>query len=236
MSCPFSPRRLALCGALCLAPVATTACSESSTSPQYDPEIPTTWAPAIDNAFLPWTPGRSYTYGGAEDVTIEVLATVKVISGVTAVEVRDRVFESGTLVEDTYDWYAQDGDGNVWYLGEDTKEYENGVVVSTEGSWEWGQGGALPGIAMWADPAANVGTAYRQEYRRGVAEDWGRVIATGISVTVAAGSYNGCIRTLDTSGLDRMLREHKTYCPGIGLVLETQEDGSEPVELLSVTP
>lgn len=215
---------------------AVAACETSTTEPQYDPDIPTSWAPAVTNSFLPWTPGRTYTYGGAEDVTIEVLATTKVISGVTAVEVRDRVYESGELVEDTYDWYAQDGDGNVWYLGEDTKEYEDGVVVSTEGSWEWGQDGALPGIVMWADPAAHEGESYRQEYRKDVAEDWGLVIATDVSVTVPAGSYTGCVRTLDTSGLDRFAREHKTYCPGVGLVLETQEDGSDPVELLSVTP
>ena len=139
------------------------------------------------------------------------------------------------LVEKTYDWYAQDIDGNVWYLGEDTKEYENGVVVSTEGSWEWGVDGALPGIAMWADPSAHMNESYRQEYLKGVAEDFGKVIATDVSVTVPFGSYTGCVRTLDTSGLDFTAREHKTYCPTVGLVLETNADGSEAVELTDLT-
>ncbi len=211
------------------------ACSDATTTPAYDPDIPTQWAAAVTNAFLPWTPGMTYTYGGAEDVTIEVLVSSRIIQGVTATEVRDRVYVGAELIEDTYDWYAQDLDGNVWYLGEDTKEYENGVVTSTEGSWEWGKQHALPGIAMWANPAAHLDEAYRQEYLRGVAEDFGKVIATGLSVTVAFGSYTSCVRTLDSSGLDPALREHKTYCPQVGLVLETEEDGSGAVELTDVT-
>ncbi|HEX5004296.1 MAG TPA: hypothetical protein VFV65_03225 [Gemmatimonadales bacterium] len=207
---------------------------DNSTAPQYDPVIPTQWAAAVTNDFLPWAPGTVYTYGGAEDITVEVLVSTRTIMGVTATEVRDQVFEGGVLVEDTYDWYAQDIDGNVWYLGEDTKEYENGQVTSTEGSWEWGNQGALPGIVMWADPSAHLNERYRQEYLRGVAEDVGKVIATGVSVTVPFGTYTGCIRTLDTSALELTLREHKTYCPGVGLVLETEEDGSAPVELTNL--
>jgi len=45
------------------------------------------------------------------------------------------------LVEETYDRYAQDKDGNVWYL-EDSKKIEDGEVVSTAGSWEAGVDGA----------------------------------------------------------------------------------------------
>ena len=40
--------------------------------------------------------------------------------------------------------------GNVWYLGEDSKEILNGQVLNTEGSWEWGKDGALPGKFMWS--------------------------------------------------------------------------------------
>ena len=211
--------------------LAAPGCDDSSSGPTYDPDIPTEWATGVANTFLPWIPGTAFTYEGAEDVTVEVQTATRMVNGVVAIEVRDRVFEAGELVEDTFDWYAQDLEGNVWYLGEDTKEYENGVVVSTEGSWEWGTDGALPGIVMWADPAAHLGETYRQEFLEGEAEDFGKVIATGISVTVPFGSYTGCVRTLDTSGLDPLAREHKTYCPDVGLVLETQEDGSEAVEL-----
>ena len=102
---------------------------------------------------------------------------VSTISGVTATVVHDQVFLDGELTEDTFDWYAQDADGNVWYLGEDSREIENGQVVSTEGSWEWGVDGALPGIIMWADPADHMNEEYRQEYLKGVAEDLAKVVA-----------------------------------------------------------
>jgi hypothetical protein len=64
------------------------------------------------------------------------------ILGIPVVVVLDRVFLAGVLKEKTFDWYAQDEDGNVWYFGEDTKEFENGKVVSTAGSFEAGKNGA----------------------------------------------------------------------------------------------
>jgi hypothetical protein len=154
-----------------------------------------------------------------------VLPNPRVVNGVSATEVWDRVYLDGELIEETYDWYAQDVDGNVWYLGEDTKEYENGVVKSTKGSWEWGVGGALPGIIMWADPSAYLNEAYRQEFKEGVAEDWGKVIALNEAVTVPAGSFTGCVKTEDWNALESG-REHKYYCSGYGVVLEVGKKGT----------
>jgi hypothetical protein len=141
------------------------------------------------------------------------------------------VFLNGTLIEDTQDWFAQDAAGNVWYLGEDTKEYENGRVVSTEGSWEWGKDGALPGVIMWADPAAHIGEAYRQEFYRGKAEDWGKVLAVSQTVSVPFGNFSGCIRTEDWNGLESGTHEQKYYCPQIGFVLEVH--GNQREELIT---
>ncbi len=204
-----------------------------TTRESYQPELPAAWADAVTNPYLPFVPGTTWQYGGAETVTVEVLAEPRIVHGVSATVVRDRVYEHGVLVEDTYDWYAQDADGNVWYLGEDTREFDNGRVVSTEGSWEWGQDGALPGVVMWADPAAHLDERYRQEYRRGVAEDLGKVIATGVAVTVAAGRYTDCVRTEDTSAIEPGALEVKTYCSGVGNVLETSSTGGNRVELRS---
>ena len=85
------------------------------------------------------------------------------------------VWEDGKLIEKTYDWFAQDKQGTVWYFGEDTKEYENGEVVSTKGSWEAGVDGAKPGIIMPPDP--KVGHSYHQEYYPGEAMDMARVLS-----------------------------------------------------------
>jgi hypothetical protein len=140
---------------------------------------------------------------------------------------------AGELQELTFDWYTQDVDGNVWYFGEDSKEYANGVVTSTGGSWEAGVNGALPGIIMLADP--RVGTAYRQEYYRGEAEDMGKVVALGEHVSVPAGSFDDVVVTQDFTPLEPSILERKYYAPGIGVVLERLvEGGAESSRLVDV--
>jgi hypothetical protein len=138
--------------------------------------------------------------------------------GVNTTVVRDQVFVDGELAEDTFDWYAQDRQGNVWYFGEDSREIENGKVVSTEGSWEAGVDGAKPGIVMLGEP--RVGDAYRQEFYRGEAEDQARVLALGESMTVPYGSFDQVLVTEDRNPLEPRLLENKLYAPGVGVVLE----------------
>src|SRR5207342_2710858 len=139
----------------------------------YHPTVnPSQFTDKITNQYFPLTPGTVMVYEGTRDgvpLRIELTVTndTKVIMGVKCIVVRDIV--TGALEERTSDWYAQDAAGNVWYFGEDTKEYKNGVVTSTAGSWEAGVNGALPGIIMWANPVP--GKPYRQEYRPGQAED-----------------------------------------------------------------
>lgn len=217
----------------------------SSTAPSsapYNPVLPTTWAAAVTHQFHPLPPGTTWQYRaqtskGVETTTVEVLPGKEIVNGVSASIVRDRVFLNGTLIEDTFDWYAQDSQGNVWYLGEDTKEYANGVVVSTEGSWRWGVDGALPGIQMWAAPSAKIGTEYRQEYYKGKAEDWGKVLTVNDAVTVPFGSMTGCITIEEWVGhAPNEPHETKVYCPGVGNVSGGQPGASDRVVLISKTP
>src|SRR5262245_47531191 len=218
------------------------ACGDSSGSTDpgtYDPDIPTAWAAAVTNPLFPLAPGsvwhyRAVTGNGVETTRTEVLPDTKVISGVTATIVHDQVFLDGELAEDTFDWYTQDVDGNVWYVGEDSKEIENGQVVSTEGSWEWGVDSALPGVIMWADPSAHM-EEYRQEYLKGVAEDLAKVVALDESVEVPSGSYTGCLKTQERSALESNSTEFKYYCDGVGTVLETNGSGGQRDELQEVT-
>jgi hypothetical protein len=150
--------------------------------------------------------------------------------------VHDVVSQDGEPVEVTDDWYAQDSDGNVWYLGEDTAEYENGKVVSREGSFEAGVDGAQPGIAVPADP--EVGLAYRQEYYAGQAEDKAKVLALDAQASVPFGSFEGALQTEDTNPLsDPPQVEHKFYARDVGPVLVIGiSGGSGREELLSYTP
>ena len=126
--------------------------------------------------------------------------TREIANGVVARVVRDTVTLDGEIVEDTLDWYAQDSVGTVWYLGEDTAEFEDGHLSSHEGSFEAGVDDALAGVIMPADPM--VGQTYRQEYYAGVAEDNGEVLALDGTATVPAGSYEGLVQTADTNGLE----------------------------------
>lgn len=228
------PRALLLAAAL---PVLD-GCHSDPTSPPYDPVIdPANFVVGVTNPLFPLPIGTRWTYrDGGETVTVEVLATTKTILGIQATVVHAQEFENGSLIEDTFDWFAQDRDGNVWYLGEDSREMENGRVVSTEGSWEAGVDGAKPGIIMWGDPAAHIGEEYRQEFAPGDAEDWGKVLAVNQSAQVPAGSFTGCVRTEDWDGLEGRSQslENKWYCPNVGLVLETKPGSSTRVELTAL--
>ena len=126
---------------------------------------PATFTADIDNPYWPMAPGTRWTYReiDEEGKELEVVVTVssetkEIANGVTARVVRDTVTEDGELIEDTFDWYAQDDKGNIWYLGEDTAEFEGGKITTKAGSFEAGVDGALPGIIMPADPAPGMNT------------------------------------------------------------------------------
>jgi hypothetical protein len=160
-----------------------------------------------------------------------VTRQTKEILGISATVVRDTVLLDGELLEDTFDWFAQDKYGNVWYLGEETAEYEDGHVVSTEGSWEAGVNGALPGFLMLADPMP--GDIYRQEYLKDEATDMAGVLSMSESVSVPFGDFEHVLKTADYNPLGGQL-ENKFYARGVGTIMEDPLDGSDLTELLSV--
>jgi hypothetical protein len=177
----------------------------------------------VDNTYLPFLPGTKWVYGsetpdGHERIRVKVLDRTRQIEGIRATVVRDTVRLEGALIEDTFDWYAQDRRGNVWYLGEATKEYEDGVVVSTEGSWETGVDGAEAGVVMFAHP--KVGQLYRQEYYAGHAEDMAKVLTLSTQAVTRSGHFTQVRMTEDTTPLDPATDELKFYAPGVGLVQE----------------
>ena len=194
--------------------------------PDYDPHVTAAdFVQGVDNPFLPWPPGASWVYeSDSERIEVRVLPEGKDIQGVHATAVRDTVFSGGEMAEDTVDYYGQDRSGSVWYLGEDTKEYEHGKVVSTEGAWEWGVRGALPGVVMWAHPAAN-GTPYFQEFSWPDALDEAAVKDVGQAVTVPAGSFSDTVVTKEWTRLEHG-EETAYYARGIGLVVKGPTGGS----------
>ena len=168
-------------------------------------------------------PGSRWVYretdaeGIEQRVEVTVTAETKVILGISATVVHDIVTQDGQVIEDTFDWYAQDRSGNLWYLGEATEEFEDGVVVSTEGSWEAGVDGAQAGIILPGDP--EVGLTYRQEYYAGQAEDTATVLSLDERAEVPYGSFDHVLLTKDYTPLDPTVLEYKFYAPGVGPVL-----------------
>ena len=200
---------------------------------------PADFTTRITNPYWPMRAGSRWVYRetDAEGTRQRVVVTVtnktkRIANGVTARVVHDVVTEGRKLVEVTDDWYAQDRAGNVWYLGEFTKEYENGRFKSTEGSFEAGVDGAQPGIAIPARP--RPGLRYRQEYYKGHAEDKARVVSLREQAEVPFGHFRPVLMTRDVNPLSPKVLEFKFYARGVGPVLAISvSGGSDREELVS---
>ena len=200
----------------------------------YNPMIDASkFVDVVNNPLFPLIPGTKLTHrGGEETIEFEVLADKKEILGISCTVVHDVVKVSGEVIEDTFDWFAQDDTGAVWYMGEDTKELSGGMVTSTHGSWEAGVDGAKPGYIIPPNPT--VGLKFRQEYYACEAEDFGEILDLNATASVPAGSYTGCLKTRDTTPLEPALLEEKVYCPGVGAVLVVDVKTQEREELVSI--
>lgn len=202
---------------------------------KYQPQIdPSDFQSQITNSYFPLVPGTRYEYretvfGETFNREITVTANTKTVMGVKCVSVHDLLTAAGEVREETYDWYAQDKKGAVWYFGEATVEIKPGHRRSSAGSWEAGVGGALPGIMMPAE--AKVGAPYRQEYYPNWAEDMAQITAVGETVTVPAGTFTNCIRTKEWSLLESG-GEKRWYAPQVGFV--RSEAPGEIVMLVSI--
>jgi hypothetical protein len=213
--------------------------TQGTTKQAYAPHInPSGFTTKIDNKYLPLKPGTTFVYWGnsgqnPERDVMTVTHSTKKVMGVKCVVVDDRVWTGGKLTEKTFDWYAQDKKGNVWYFGEDSKEYKHGKVSSTAGSWEAGKHGAKPGIIMQAHP--KVGQTYRQEYSKGVAEDMAKVLELNGSAKVPYDPFHHVLVTKEWSPLEPGVAEHKYYAAGVGDIKEASVKGpSETLGLVNL--
>ena len=228
----------AIVGVVLLAAAGSTAqaggSSASGVCARYHPQIPSPghFAKVVDNPYFPLPAGRTFVYRGAENGKKEldrmhVTQRTKTIAGITATVVSDNVYEPPPkLLEKTFDYYAQDDRGSVWYLGENTREFLRGGKVDTSGSWLSGKNSAKPGLIMEAHP--QVPDGYRQECLSGEAED--------LAWVVGRGGSKDLLRTLEFSPLEPSIVERKVYRPRVGVVAEQQlSGGHETLKLVRVT-
>jgi hypothetical protein len=213
-------------------PRSTTSARSAQAEPPLDPSR---FSTTVDNPLFPLAKLHFVRMTGSERsrdtrrririrVETRVLPTTSRVAGVPVAVVEDKDFENGRLVEHTFDYYAQDADGNVWYFGERIDNIERGKVVSHEGQWLAGERGAKPGLFMPAKP--KLGQTFAQERAPGVAEDRSKVVALGIRMKTPARVFTGCIKTRDSSPLDGVV-EFKYYCPGVGIAREAEPPGGK---------
>jgi hypothetical protein len=207
---------------------------------KYSPSIdPANFVARVDNRYFPLEPGTGFHYRGIADgipQTDDMVVThrTKRVLGVRCTVVRDTVSEHGKAVERTFDWYAQDKQGNVWYMGEDSLELKNGRLVRAADSWQAGVDGGKPGIIMRGNP--RPGDVYRQEYYRpGGALDQARVLGRSASLAVPAGTFERALVTIEWSPVEPQL-EKKYYVAGLGEIKEqVVQGGHERFQLVKVT-
>ena len=194
----------------------------------YSPTIdPAHFVRRVDNRYFPLVRGTRFRFVGHKGRVRQiddmvVTRRTKRILGVRATVVRDTVLQRGTPIERTFDWYAQDRAGNVWYMGEDSLERHHGHFVRASDSWKAGVDGAEPGIIMLGHP--HRGDVYRQEFfPPGDALDQAHVV----SLTP--------LTTVEWSPTEPQF-ERKTYVAGVGEIAEkVTQGGHEAFRLVSVT-
>jgi hypothetical protein len=216
-------------------PGSTSACGTT-----YAPVLdPANFVTVIDNPYFPLPVGRELVYTGVKDGqtqtdVVTVTDQKKVILGITTTVVHDKATHDSTVLEETFDYYAQDKQGNVWYLGEDTTQFLPNGKADTSGSFLAGVGGAQPGIIMKSNP--QIPDAYRQECFAGEAEDTAWVVATTGSVRVPYGQVRNVLTTLEATQIEPGAYDEKVYGPGVGIVTEQSLTGpNEFAQLVSVT-
>ena len=196
---------------------------------------------AVTNPYFPLAQGARWHWKGEfrglpyvqEDV---VLISTRRIDGVVTQAVSDTDIVRGKTVSGSIDYYAQDDQGNVWYLGEATAHYVNGKLTDHADSWIAGQQGALPGIFMPAHPALGE-PRFQQEFAPDIAADVEHIVSTSKSVCVPQRCYHNVVQANETTVLSPGVVSAKFYARGVGLISEdTLAGDTYSYGLVGVTP
>jgi PEP-CTERM motif len=244
-------RTLIAAAALCASLTLPTLASAATTLPDFSAATFVPGAP-VNNPYFPLLDALTRVYSGVDDegvverFELQVVGAGPQILGVQTVSRRDRAFKEGRIVEDTFDFYAQDSAGNVWYLGEDVTNYRydaagNFLGTDNASAWRAGVNGALPGYAMPA--VLSVGQSYYQEFAAADgALDEAETSGVGLTQHLALRSFSDVVRVFESTTLDATSREHKYYARGFGLIRaeegldDLRADPELTLDLIAVVP
>lgn len=204
-----------------------------------DPVLPVfdaaNFATPTANPYFPLDIGTSHTLKGTrtdgdpivEHGVLTVQGPGPVILGVPTVLVLDEAFDAGVLVERTFDYFAADKDGNIWYFGEDVTNFrydDAGVLTGTDNksAWRAGVNGAVPGISVSGVP--QVGLKQFQEHAPADgAMDYFEILAVDLKINGPGGTFENVVKTFEGSTAEADLREFKYYAPGFGMIRADEE-------------
>ena len=199
----------------------------------------------IDNAWLPLQPGTRLIYEGVtvedgESISHRLVFTVtdltKKIEGVDTVVAWIVDYADGDLVEAEIAFYAQDNDGNVWYLGEYPEEYEEGEFIDAP-TWIAGIEEAKPGLKMMAEPHLEI-PSYFQGWGPAVEwSDYAHVDQVGQETCVPVDCFTDVIVIAETSLGETGAFQFKYNAPGVGEVRvdwQGDDETKEELELVSI--
>ena len=203
------------------------------------------------NPYFPLEQGVSHTLQGTrvddpsvvEHGVLTVFGPGPEILGVATTTVLDEAFEAGILVERTFDYFAADAAGNVWYFGEDVTNYrydDAGKLVGTDNhsAWRAGVHDAKPGISVSGQPQVGL-TLFQEHAPADEAMDYAEILAVDLEVTGPAGTFHNVMKTYEASTVDPGLREYKYYAPGVGLIRadeELSETFDKPMIVIELLP
>ena len=220
--------------AFCLLALASPLAAQSTepTLPVFDAA---NFAAPKENPYFPLDIGTSHTLKGTrtdgdpivEHGVITVQGPGPVILGVPTVVILDEAFDAGVLVERTFDYYAADKDGNVWYFGEDVTNFrydDAGALTGTDNksAWRAGVNGAQPGISVSGQPQVGL-TLFQEHAPADDAMDYAEILAVDVEVTGPAGTFKNVMKTYEASTVEPDLREYKYYAPAFGMIRADEE-------------
>ena len=171
-----------------------------------------------ESAYFILKPGHQSTFRNKEGkLVITVLDDTRTVGGVNTRVVEEREWRGSELIEVSRNYFAIDSaTRDVYYFGEDVDEYKKGKVVSHAGSWQHGVRGASFGLMMPGTPT--VGMKFYQEQAKGIALDRAEIVSISETLATPAGTFDHCVKTRETTPLEKFAREYKVYAPGIGLI------------------
>jgi hypothetical protein len=180
---------------------------------------------AIDNGYLPLSPGTELTLEGTVNVDgspaiHRVVFTVtdlsKKLDGAKSRVIYDVDSTAGVVTEAELAFMAEDDRGNIWNTGEYPEVFDGGVFQGSPAAWIGGVQDALPGVGMRARPRPGTSDYYQALVPSIEFGDLASIVGIVPKVCVPAGCFRDVLQIKETNTFLTEGFQMKYYAPGVG--------------------